>query len=219
MDIVPKYPRTYHWPWSPQVHQDDSYHRDPTVFVGPEVVITEKLDGGNTCLARGDVFARSTGQRATAGWFAMVRKHHAYKTVGFPEDLYTYGEDLFGIHSIAYDPISESGTYFVFGARRADVWYSWSDLVIHAADMGLRTVPLLFRGAFKSVDEITAWMHARIKQPSTIGPQTEGFVIRFADSFHNSEFQTKVAKYVRKDHVQTDEHWTKNWKPATLLRE
>ena len=27
-----------------------------------------------------------------------------------------------------------------------------------------------------------------------------------------------VGKYVRKGHVQTDEHWTKNWKQAKLIK-
>ena len=29
-------------------------------------------------------------------------------------------------------------------------------------------------------------------------------------------FSTHVAKYVRKGHVQTDEHWSKNWKESKV---
>ena len=75
----PRYPRTFHWHESPEVHADDSYHGNPNVFVGQEVVITEKLDGGNTCLWNGDVYARSTSTPSNDGWFAMVKKHHAWK--------------------------------------------------------------------------------------------------------------------------------------------
>lgn len=218
-EMVPKYPRTYHWPWSPQVHQDDSYHRDPAIFVGEEVVILEKLDGGNTCLARGDVYARSTGKPANEAWFGMVRKHHAHKTLDLDPDLFTYGEDLFGVHSIEYDPLPEDQTYYVFGARQADYWYGWDELVEHANKLALPTVPLVHRGVFDSVKAITKFLHSEIVKPSALGPTREGFVIRFASNFHNSQYQLLVAKYVRKNHVQTDEHWRVNWKACRLKKD
>ena len=34
-----------------------------------------------------------------------------------------------------------------------------------------------------------------------------------------SEFAHNVFKYVRKGHVKTDEHWTRNWKRAPLVWE
>lgn len=53
----------------------------------------------------------------------------------------------------------------------------------------------------------------------------EGFVIRNADSFETNDGVLPVAenefnnlfKLVREKHVKTDEHWTKNWKPASLI--
>ncbi len=35
----------------------------------------------------------------------------------------------------------------------------------------------------------------------------EGIVIRPASSFHYTNFSKSVAKWVRKNHVQTDNHW------------
>ena len=35
----------------------------------------------------------------------------------------------------------------------------------------------------------------------------EGYVIRLASSFQYEDFATSVAKWVREDHVTTDEHW------------
>ena len=87
------------------------------MFVGREVVITEKLDGGNTCLYGGEVYARSTGAPSHAGWMGMVRKHHAWKTVDTRPDVVLYGEDLFGIHSIEYDAMREQDTFRLFAAR------------------------------------------------------------------------------------------------------
>lgn len=71
-----KYPSTPHWPWSQKVHRDDTYHKNPEFFVNKKVVMTEKIDGGNTLLFNGDVYARSVLTPANDGWFAMVKKHH-----------------------------------------------------------------------------------------------------------------------------------------------
>jgi hypothetical protein len=35
----------------------------------------------------------------------------------------------------------------------------------------------------------------------------EGYVIRLADTFNIKDFQQSVGKFVRPNHVQTDEHW------------
>jgi hypothetical protein len=40
-----------------------------------------------------------------------------------------------------------------------------------------------------------------------LGPNVEGFVIRLADDFKYDAFGVSVAKWVRKDHVQSEDHW------------
>lgn len=215
MEHIPGYPSTPHWPWSETVHRDDSYHKDPVFFVGKEVVITEKLDGGNTCLARGEVFARSTFLPSHDGWFAEVRARHAYKTVGISPNVFTYGEDLYGIHSIEYDPLED--TYYVFNVRNLDYWYAWDEVIEHAFELDLRVAPVAFRGYFNSVDAITEWMRENRQKPSALGPEKEGFVMRLADGFDTADFSTCVCKYVRPRHVQTDQHWKENWQPAKIV--
>lgn len=37
----------------------------------------------------------------------------------------------------------------------------------------------------------------------------EGIVVRLVSSFEYENFSQSVAKYVRENHVQTNEHWTK----------
>jgi len=206
----PKYPRTFHWPWSQQVHDDDSYHQDPSFFVGKDVNITEKLDGGNTALNAGEVYARSTGQAATQGWFAHVKKYHAWKTRNLDPAITIYGEDLAALHSVGYElPMDQ--TYKVFQIRQNDEFIGTYSMVTTAASLGLEVVPSLFYGQFKSVEEITAWFEAEIKKPSAFGAEREGFVMSTTYGFTADEFSQNVCKYVRKNHVQTDEHWTKNW--------
>ena len=35
----------------------------------------------------------------------------------------------------------------------------------------------------------------------------EGYVVRLADAFEYEDFSNSVAKFVRTNHVQTDQHW------------
>lgn len=215
----PKYPSTPHWPWSEKVHRDDSYHINPEHFVGKEVVITEKIDGGNTCLWDGQVYARSTTSPAVAGWFAMVKKHHVWKTTG-ARDLIVYGEDIYGIHSIEYDPIKEDETFRVFAMRdvRSDSFLGWDAIEGLCKSYNLPVAPVSFRGTFSSLTDVTGWFEENRPVASFMGPEREGFVMRIADSFSAEDFVLNVCKYVRANHVQTDEHWTRNWKPCQIKR-
>jgi hypothetical protein len=60
--------------------------------------------------------------------------------------------------------------------------------------------------------------------PLTNQSASEGFVVRNANEFKTNDGILQVApnefnnlfKVVREGHVQTDEHWTKYWKPAKL---
>lgn len=239
---VPKYPRTYHLPFSPEIHSDDKTHRCPWVFEGAEVVIMEKLDGGNCCLHNGRVYARSTGQEADHGSFDPVKTIHKMKTLG-DWKRYFYGENLYGIHSIEYDVLPD--IFFLFGIKSSfpilsdpdlaamwredprtfkelmgdeplieNRWYSWDEVKAEAANLGFQTVPEVFRGTFKTLKEIRSFMDAEVRKPSAFGPTREGFVIRLARGFDDDQFSNCVAKYVREGHVQSDEHWKVNWKPA-----
>ena len=222
----PKYPRTLHWPWSQTVHKDDKYHQHPELFLNKEVVVTEKLDGGNTCLWNGEVYARSTGEPSHHGWMSMVRKHHAWRTVATRDDMVMYGEDMFGIHSIEYDALKEDETFRLFAVRCINPSYmddgkgwfaSWDMVEEYAANLKMLPVPTVFRGEFDSVEDITEFFETEIGKKSALGGEREGFVIRYADSFDAKDFGSCVSKYVRANHVQTSTHWRVNWRPCRLL--
>jgi hypothetical protein len=217
MTNPPKYPRTAHWPWSETIHSDDNTSDCSERFIKTPVIITEKLDGGNTCLFDGQVYARSTDAPASDGWFAMVKKHQVWKTVGNTDYIY-YGEGLYGIHSVEYDPLAENSTYFLFAVREAatGVFLSWEEVELHAEELGVLTVPVVFSGEFASVEELTAFLKTERKSPSALGPEKEGFVIRRPNSFHATDFLQNVVKFVRAHHVQTDQHWRRNWQPCRL---
>jgi len=74
---------------------------------------------------------------------------------------------------------------------------------------------VLYRGpwdeaAIRSLDGIVT---------SQLGGEREGYVVRLASNFHYRAFRQSVAKYVRKNHVQTDDHWALREVVPNKLRE
>ena len=86
----------------------------------------------------------------------------------------------------------------------------------YASRRDIPVVPVLFRGCFRSVAEIRAFVDRAHGEPSALGGEREGVVLRLARGFPAAEFQDNVCKSVRVGHVQTDEHWTRNWKPCRI---
>lgn len=210
-----KYPSTPYWPWSPSLGRGDAVHPDPSRFVGESVVVTEKLDGGNTLLHAGEVYSRSIAGPSRGKWMAMVKKHHAWK-VDEP-DVYLYGEDIYGVHSISYDPVAEQETFHAFALRDGDgAFAAFADVEAYAKRLAIPVVPVLFRGVFRSVREARAFVERAHREPSILGGEREGVVLRLARAFSPGDFQANVCKSVRVGHVQADQHWTRNWRPCAL---
>jgi hypothetical protein len=208
-----KYPRTYHFPFSPEIHADDKIHQDPVFFVNKEIVITEKLDGGNTSLRKGQVYARSIEGPATHPSFSMTKNLYSYKSLNLVETV--YGENLEGIHSIEYHNLQDC--FFVFAVLDAhNNWLSFDAMTAFCEVHQFSRVPLIFRGTFDSLGNLQKFLDTEIKKESHLGGQREGFVVRIVDGFPFDRFSEKVAKYVRAGHVQTDDHWTRNWKRAKI---
>ena len=210
-----KYPKTPYWPNSPAGGSEGDTLVDPTRLTGTPVVVTEKLDGGNTLIHKGEVYGRSVSTPSIGKWMAMVRKHHAWKVT--EPDIFLYGEDIYGVHSIEYDPVPESETFYAFALRFADGSFSsFRALVKYAEEREIPVVPVLYEGAFPSVDEIQDFVSRAHAEPSALGGAREGLVIRLARAFPASEFHRNVCKSVRVGHVQSDEHWSRNWRPCRI---
>ena len=89
------------------------------------------------------------------------------------------------------------------------------------------TVPVIHRGPVESffTDEkaCESYINGIVKGPSVLGSMDhhtkadctmEGVVFRNAEGYHVNNFIQNVFKWVRPGHVKTDEHWTRNWRPA-----
>ena len=224
-----KYGRTYHYPFSPGTTSDDrinhTYWED--ILKIEELVHTEKLDGENNCLSRFGVFARSHAAPTTSPWTNQIRERWELlkRDLG---DIELFGENLYAIHSIEYKKLESY--YYIFAVRCLDKWLSWEEVKFYAEMFDFPVVPEL---AIQRTDSMTPDLLEQqvllwAQQPSVFGSldtQTqnnctrEGVVSRNVREYATENFSHNVFKYVRKGHVNTDEHWTRNWKRAQLLWE
>lgn len=217
-----KYPRTYHLPFSPGATKDDKRLSGDwfSQYKGKDVVITEKMDGENTCMTKYDVFARSHGAPTRSPWSINLWGQDGLywkvkDLIGENEEV--FGENLYGEHSIHYDKLTSY--FYMFAVLRNDdfpVWYAWDDVVLMSEVLHVPTVPVLWRGVFDDEIELEAKVNELMLEPSTFGKTKEGIVMRVADEFPLAGFSNNVCKWVRPNHVQTDEHWTHNWRKAEL---
>jgi hypothetical protein len=194
-----KYPRTLHHPESPGIASDDKVASDLTWLENAEVVITEKMDGENTTLYRYGFHARSldSGYHPSRSWLAGF---HAGVCHAIPEGWRVCGENLFARHSVGYSDLP--GYSLAFSVWDGDRCLSWAETERWLAERGIETVPVLYQGVFSP-----AALARIVAQLDT--ERQEGFVVRSVGSFLSAEFSTRVVKWVRAGHVQTERHWSK----------
>lgn len=217
-----KYPRTFHLPWSPGATRDDKISKEPEFLLNKDIVITEKIDGSNVCFEREAIYARSHNGAPRHPSFEYAKALFYRFASSIREDQQVFGEYIYAVHSIAYDKVP---AYFVlfgvredehgtFGANAKRVWLSWEHVEYFAKELSktsvwhVPTVPVLWKGQVSSIEELQKLTNELSGQPSCYGGQREGLVVRVASGFANEDFSKCVQKWVREDHVQTDEHWT-----------
>jgi hypothetical protein len=196
-----KFPRTYHFPWSPNLHNDDRMLHNLTCLEGQEVVGTIKMDGENSSLYPDYVHARSVDSRhhKSRAWVKALQGQIGHE---IPKGYRICGENLYAEHSIPYKNLPSF--FLVFSIwNEYNVCLSWDETKEWSDLLELNTVPVFYRGAFNK-DAIT---EAFDKYVSESKDEVEGYVVRVVDSFSYGDYRRKVGKYVRVNHVQTDEHW------------
>lgn len=200
MDVteLKKYPRTPHLPTSPGATADDVHSNWPE-FTADEIVVTLKMDGENTTLHNGGMYARSATGRSRP-WQSKMRALASTICPGIPSGWLICGENLTVTHSIEYT--REVPPFAIFSIWDGDRCLSWEDTKTVAEMLGCPTVRALYTGPRIQLNEI----HSRFTAVTNT-EHDEGYVIRDADSFNRSEFGTRVAKWVRPGHVTTEKSW------------
>ncbi len=195
-----KYPRTMHIPWSPSAKKADERIIESTeAFVDQEVVVTVKMDGENTTWYRDHIHARSLDYNPHPSR-NLIKKMHAEIAWQLPEGWRLVGENVYAKHSIHYVGL-DSYFYVISIWNERNECLSWDETCEWAELLGLKTVPVLYRGRW---DEP---LLRKLEPLQFDGNECEGYVIRTAASFAFRNFRKCVAKWVRRDHVQTHAFW------------
>lgn len=192
-----KYPRTLHFPFSDGITSDDKVLETTSYFNNREIVVTEKMDGENSTIYRDYYHARSLSSEHKwyHSWLLGYIKTFQYQ---IPENYRVCGEYLFARHSIKYENLK---SYFqVFSVWNENICLSWDETKSFCNQLGLETVPILYRGSYAE-DKIKEIAKEIVLKGG------EGIVVRVTDSFKYEDFSVSIAKYVRKNHVQTNKHW------------
>ena len=208
MNPSQKYSRSLHAHISLGTTSDDRFMPAGYVaaFAAKEaLVLTEKLDGQNNCFNRHGVFARSHAAPTQHPWDKpFIERWQHIK--GDLDDLELFGENLYGIHSIAYHRLESY--FYVFAVRQGVRWLSWDEVKFYAALFDLPTVPELpirqplremYRQGADENRRLADWLAANLGMdwleyvetagalggydPKTGAPCCEGLVIRNRDGF------------------------------------
>lgn len=210
-----KYPSTPHLRTSQSVAHDDHLVTDEglsRLASGLELVVTEKMDGGNVSLYRDDFHARSLDARSQP-WDARSKAEWAAVRALIPADVRLSGESLSARRSVAYHNLPAAT--LIFGAWRGEFALAWDEVESLASMLGLPTAPVLYRGTdFHAA--CSAWRDSGRTEHTS-----EGFVVRLASGFNRSEFALSMAKWVRKNHVRTTADWRShnNYELNTIKKE
>jgi len=196
MELV-KYPKTYHFEWSEGLQNDDRVQLDLSAFEGANIIISEKMDGENTTMTSGRMYARSLDS------VYHESQSHVKKLWGeikhlIPENVRICGENMAAKHSIFYNNLD---SYFLcFSIWDEDRCLDWDTTCALCDDFGLITIPILWEGKF-DLDFLKNFHNTLDLK------HQEGYVVRLRSAFLLKDFQRSVVKFVRNGHVQTSKHW------------
>lgn len=163
-----------------------------------DVVVTEKMDGENCTMHKGGIYARSIDSDSGV---LRQRVKTLWSVMGYdiPDGWRICGENLQWQHSIRYENLISP--FYVFSIwNEKDECLSWDETIDYCQLLNLPTVPVLFRGSFNE----------DVIRNIAIKEGMEGYVVRNSLSFHYDAFSKNLAKFVRANHVQTDQHWSKH---------
>jgi hypothetical protein len=199
-----KYQRTWHCPWSPGITDDDRALKDMSAFEGKHVIVTEKMDGENFSGYQDYCHARSVDSRShpSRAWAKTFWAQRAYL---LPKGWRVCAENMYAQHSIIYNNLDT----YLYGFSIWDEFNNcldWDDTIEYFELLDMQSVPVLYDGIYD--EKIIKALYDDKKDHDS----KEGYVIRTYDGFSYSEFKNRVAKYVRKNHVATGDHWMFNKK-------
>jgi len=211
-----------------------------------KLILTEKLDGQNNCFRKDGLFARSHASTSMLPWDKPMRerwnliKNDLDEYEIFGENMYgvhsvAYNklESYFYVFAVrvkdvwlSWEEVKEVASMFDFPTvPQIPITKKLSELYKESknenkilAQWFKENLNISWEESVKTSGLLGGY------NPHTLEPASEGFIVRNANEFKTNDGILNVApnefnnlfKVVREGHVQTDEHWTKHWKPAKL---
>lgn len=213
-----KYCRSLHAHISLGTTSDDRFMPKGYVMAFAEMddlVLTEKLDGQNNCFNKYGVFARSHTSPTAHPWDKPMRERWELIKNDL-NDLEIFGENMYGVHSIAYSGLESY--FYVFAVREGDRWLSWEEVKFYASMLDFPVVPEIsisrhlkeFMDASKDENrQLERWLTESLGMtwmdsvetsgllggydPKTGKACSEGFVIRNRSGFTTNQGPISVA--------------------------
>ena len=210
-----KWPRTYHLPFSPGLQNDDRRLPDISIFEDKRIIITEKYDGEGATMTPERTYPRSPDGRYHPSR-DMMKAFHAARAHMIPADWRISGEYMYARHSIEYTLANQNAlpAWFIgFGVwNEENVLLSWDETLEIFQMLDIVPAKVLYDGVY---DEDVVKQIANDLDTQ----KQEGLVVRTADAipYPNGKgdagrFFSSITKWVRKNHVATDEHWAFRWR-------
>lgn len=195
-----KYHRIYHLPWSETTTSDDVIltYEDLKHFENKNIVITIKMDGENTSLYSDYYHARSIDSKYHKSRNYVKQLHGNIKHL-IPQDWRICGENLYAKHSIHYENLE---SYFMVFSIWNDknICLSYSETIEWCELLNLKHVPIIEICQF-NINKLKIICNNLDKNIN------EGIVIKNINEYHYNDFKHNIAKFVRKNHVNTSDHW------------
>ncbi len=206
-----KYPSTLYLDFSPSRSKDSKDNFNLSNLLHCPLVITIKMDGSNFTMTNEHVAARNAWN-APHESFDMAKAEHSRIRFFIPDRLQLFGEWLYAKHTIHYVDNLELSTFLqlfsVYDKERKE-FLDWQSVEEISKKIGHTTTPVISHGEiFETENELRKFIEQEGEK--IISQGHEGIVVRVISSFPYSQFENKLAKYVRRNHVQTDQHWSRN---------
>jgi len=214
-----KYPSTHYFSVSPGVDPEDikrAGYVNMEALIGKPLIFMEKMDGSNGSLCREKAAARN-GETAKHYSFDLFKSIHAEIRYSLPEHLVFFGEWLYAKHSIPYENLESYFQLFsVYDINRRE-WYAWHEVEFLSEQLGFTLAPVLLKETFSEEYQLVNKVMELAEE--VISGGGEGIVVRSAFSFYYGQFKDNVGKYVRENHVTTDDHWMSRQLVKNKLRD
>lgn len=217
-----KYPKSLHSPNSLKLSKKEDRNFDIKnlkYFIGKEIVVTEKLDGGNESISKDFCLPRAMDENSfmyghkSRNW---IKSFWNQIRNDIPDDLIISIENMFAIHTIYYDLLPSFAMGIGVWSKSKDCLISFDKTLEWFNLFGIPNMPILYRGIYNE-KEIQKCYSGKSKLASD--SIQEGYVVRLTEEIPRKEFGMKLFKFVSNTFIIPNEHWSKNQITLNKLKE